>query len=198
MDWKLIRIEKETNHPFLNHFVFHYQVDKGGEVSEYPYYVASRREVGDLQAETRLHQADGVVVLALTEEEDPSLLVIKVFRPALNEYVIEFPAGLVDKKDSSPLETAVRETEEETGFILKDAHLFCPPSPTSSGLSDELVAIVEGRVDAKAVASLEEYEDIEYRFVKLSEIKDYFASSGMLVALNVRLIVEALLEKYHG
>ena len=198
MDWKLIRIEKETNHPFLNHFVFRYEVNKGSGVTEYPYYVASRREVGELQAETRQYEADGVVVLALTEEKDPSLLLIKVFRPALNDYVIEFPAGLVDRNDTSPLQTAIRETEEETGFILKDARLFCPPSPTSSGLSDELVTIVEGRVDEKAVASLEEYEDIEYRFVKLSKIKEYFAFSGKLVALNVRLLVEYLLERYRA
>ena len=197
MDWTLKRIEKETDHRFLNFFVFHYEVKKEGEVTDYPYFLASRREKNDLQALTKKGLADGVIVCALTEEEDPSLLLIEVFRPALNDYVVEFPAGLTEG-DASPLDTAVRETLEETGFVLKDVRLLCPPSPTSSGLSDELVAVVEGRIDAQSIRHLEDYEDISYRLVKLSKARDYFATCRHLVALNVRLIVERLLEKYHG
>ncbi|MBQ7249999.1 MAG: NUDIX hydrolase [Bacilli bacterium] len=197
MDWTLRRIEKETDHRFLNFFVFHYEVEKEGKVTDYPYFLASRREKDDLQALTKKGLADGVIVCALTEEEDPSLLLIEVFRPALNDYVVEFPAGLTEG-DASPLDTAVRETLEETGFVLKDVRLLCPPSPTSSGLSDELVAVVEGRIDAQSIRHLEDYEDISYRLVKLSKVKDYFGTCGHMVALNVRLLVERLLEKHHG
>ncbi len=198
MNWKLVRIEKETDHRFLNFFTFHFEVEKEGHVSSYPYFVASRREENRLEALTKAKNPDGVLVAALTDEEDPSILLVEVFRPALNDYVVEFPAGLLAEEGEDPLETARRETKEETGFSLKDVRLLCPASPTSSGLSDELVAVVEGKVDASGKRALEEYEDIDYRFVKLSEAKEYFASCGRLVALNVRLCVEILWERYHG
>ena len=197
MNWTLKTIQKETDHRFLNFFVFHYEVEKEGKVSDYPYFVASRREEKDLEALTKNGKADGVLVCALTEEEDPSVLLIEVFRPALNDYVVEFPAGLADKNES-PLETAVRETKEETGFVLKDVKLLCPPSPTTSGLTDELVAVAEGKVDAASARHLEEYEDINWRFVKLKDVRSYFETCGHLVALNVRLAIEAVLGRRNG
>lgn len=198
MKWTLSSIEKETNHRFLNFYTYHYEVEKEGKTVSYPYFVASRRDEGKLEALTKKGKADGVLVAVVTEEEEPSILLIDVFRPPLNDYVVEFPAGLLADEDEDPLDCARRETKEETGFILRDLRLLCPPSPTSSGLSDELVAVVEGRIDAQGKRALEEYEDIDYRFVKLSEVKEYFATCGHLVALNVRLAVEALLERYHG
>ena len=198
MKWTLERIEKETNHRFLNFYTYHYQVEKDGKLEPYPYFVASRREDDKLEALSKKRKPDGVLVAVLTEEEDPSILLIDVFRPPLNDYVVEFPAGLVSEEDEGPLETARRETEEETGFLLRELHLLCPPSPTSSGLSDELVAVVEGKINAQGKRALEEFEDINYRFVKLSEVKEYFDTCGHLVALNVRLAVEILLERYHG
>ncbi len=196
MNWKLKSIQKETDHRFLNFYVFHYEVEKEGKTSDYPYFVSSRRGDDELEALTKKGQADGVVVCALTDEDEPSLLFIEVFRPPLNDYVIEFPAGLTMDGDKDPLETAKRESEEETGFTLRDVRLLCPPSPTSSGLTDELCAVVEGKIDAQLSQKLEEYEDIHFRLVKLSQVRHFFETCGHLVALNVRLITEAVLERY--
>ncbi len=198
MNWTLKGVSKETEHRFLNFYVYHYEVEKDGTRSDYPYFVATRREDGQLEALTKKGRADGVLVCALTDEKEPSILLIDVFRPPLNDYVVEFPAGLCAPEDVTPLETARRETIEETGFTLRDVKLLCPPSPTTSGLTDELVAVVEGKVDAKCARALEEYEDIDYRFVKLSEVRSYFETCGRPVALNVRLAVEILLERYRG
>ena len=197
MKWTLKKVEKETDHRFLNFFVFHYEVGKDGKVSDYPYFVASRREGDALEAVSKQNKADGVLVCALTDEEEPAILFIEVFRPPLNDYVVEFPAGLMAPEDESPLEAARRETREETGFTLKDVRLLCPPSPTTSGLTDELVAVVEGKIDAQCARGLEEFEDIDYRFVKLSKVREYFATCGHHVALNTRLVVEMILERYH-
>ena len=105
MNWTLRSIKQETHHRFLNFFVFHYDVEKDGETMDYPYFLASRNSEEKLEAKTKKGLADGVIVCALTDEEEPSLLLIEVLRPPLNAYVVEFPAGLTGEEDASPIET---------------------------------------------------------------------------------------------
>ncbi len=53
------------------------------------------------------------VVLALTPEED--VLLVREFRPGVEEVLRELPGGLIDE-DEEPLEAARRELLEETGY----------------------------------------------------------------------------------
>ena len=51
--------------------------------------------------------------------ETTKTLVISQFRPPLNTWSIEFPAGLIDEGET-PEEAARRELAEETGYIASD------------------------------------------------------------------------------
>jgi len=57
---------------------------------------------------------DGVVIMAALTP-DRRLVLIRQFRPALESYIIELPAGLIDKGES-PDEACRRELIEETGL----------------------------------------------------------------------------------
>lgn len=48
----------------------------------------------------------------------PAVILQKQYRPALGQMVIELPAGLVDEGET-PQQAAIRELEEETGYIAK-------------------------------------------------------------------------------
>ena len=195
MEWKLKEICKETDHRFLNFYTLHYEV--GEEKKPYAYFLASRRELDHLLVSTGdIHRADGVLVVALKEEPEPSVLVVEVFRPAMGRKVLEFPAGISDPLDQSPFDTARRETKEETGFTLLDPVLLCPPSPTSSGLSDELVAIVMGKVVEAGESALEPFEDISSYFLPIKDIPAFLNDPECLMALNTRLVFHLLVEKY--
>ena len=152
----------------------------------------------DLLVQTKDYgRPDGVLIVALKEDEaGPSVLMIEQFRPSAGAFVLEFPAGLLDASDRSFTETAVREAKEETGVDLVDVKLLCPPSPTSIGLSDEMLAVVEGKVAAISSTHLEKFEDIHARFVPLSEARALLNDPHRLIALNVRLCLEILLERY--
>jgi len=197
MDWKLMKIDQETDHRFLNFFTFHYTVQDEKGTRDYPYFVASRhdREHLVVNSEKPL-RPDGVLIVALTEENEPSLLVIREFRPAFNDFIIALPAGLMDEQDPSPLVTASRECQEETGMILSDVSLLCPGSPTSAGLSDEVVAVVEGTIKAQGQSALETFEDISASLVPLSSLRDILDDPNVIVALNVRLLMLFVLERY--
>ncbi len=58
-------------------------------------------------------QPDYVTVLAMTPEQQ--ILLVRQYRPAIERFSLELPAGMVDPGED-PKETAVRELLEETGY----------------------------------------------------------------------------------
>lgn len=195
MNWKLASIQKDTEHRFLNLYTLHYEVNG----KPYSYFVASRHEnMADLRANNKEYRrSDGVLIVAYREgKEEKEILLVKVFRPALNAKCLEFPAGLLDIEDSDELEAAKREAKEETGVTLSHLELLMPSSPTSSGLSDEEVAVVMGEVTSQGEKSLEEFEDIDGGFYPLSKVKELLEDKDALIAANVRLICLLLLERW--
>lgn len=200
MKWKLINVNQETNHPFLNYYTLTYQVEeKNGNIKNYSYYIASRRNKENLIALTKDYtKSDGVLIPCYLI--DPitnllSLIITKQFRPALNRYVYSFPAGLVDK-DESIIQAAIREAHEEVGVILENIELIASPSPTSSGLSDELNSIVLGKVSHFELSSLEEFEDINYQIVAFKDLEQFVKDHFM--ALQIQILIKYLLLKFKG
>ena len=57
--------------------------------------------------------------VSIMVEKDGMFLVEKQFRYGANDYVEEFPCGMVEK-DEDPLDAVIRELEEETGIKLLD------------------------------------------------------------------------------
>lgn len=80
--------------------------------------------------------AVGVVPLRASGPGGPSVVLVRQYRPATGEWVLEIPAGLRDVAGEAPEVTAARELEEEVGFTAgKLKRLF--HAYTSPGLSDE-------------------------------------------------------------
>ena len=197
MEWKIIDAKQETDHRFLNFYVLRYEVDEDGVKKEYPYFIASRRQKEDLAVFGNADKGDAVIVLVVDDcRDDWRILLIDIFRPALNRRVIEFPAGLLGKEDEGSLiKAAIRETIEETGIHIKDPIVICPPSPTSTGLSDETNGVVLARIDESGARALEEFEDISYRFVNFSDIPGLLEDENVYMALSTRLCLLYLSEK---
>lgn len=63
-----------------------------------------------------------VVVLPLFD--DGTVLLERQFRYPLNQVFIEFPAGKIDP-DEDPLDCAMRELQEETGYTASDWKFVC-------------------------------------------------------------------------
>lgn len=193
MEWKLVDIKQETNHPYLNFFTFIYEIKDGEQIKQYSYYVASRHSKDKLYALHHSNKPDGVLIPCyhIDENGKVSLLISSQFRPALNRVVTSIPAGLVDEGENL-FDTAKREAMEEGGVIIDELELLAPASSTSSGLSDEINAIVLGKVVGFTESKKEEFEDIKTRLIPLNELVRMLDDDKYFFAMNVRLLVKYL------
>ena len=102
-----------------------------------PWMSVIEREVAYKNGTTELYHAVGqqdyVGIVALTP--DGRIPVVRQYRPALERFTWELPAGLVDKGEDPAL-TCERELAEETGYPSKAVHALGIYSPCTSRLSN--------------------------------------------------------------
>lgn len=136
-----------------------------------------------------------VVVVPVTVEKE--FLLIRQFRPVINNFVIEFPAGLNDKEESL-IDAARRELIEETGYDSEDL-IFLADGPVSSGMSTEIITAFLAKNAVPASKQLkekypaDESEDIEIiksPFSGVNEILQTYKEKGDYVDLKVYGLIE--------
>lgn len=133
---KIESVEKLIGYRHLNMYAISYY-DRSGR--RRAWYMASRNDP-PLCVSGRFAIPDAVVIVAL-HKESSKLVLIKEFRVPLGGYQYGFPAGLVD--DGEALEAACsRELHEETGLSVVRLIKSSPPVYSSSGMTDESVAMV--------------------------------------------------------
>lgn len=98
----------------------------------------------------RNNPGGAVIILAVTPED--KVLFVEQYRVAVQQFTIEMPAGLVgdlaDQEHESALLAAQRELEEETGYRCSNV-TFVHEGPSSSGMSNEIIAFVQAHDLAK-------------------------------------------------
>lgn len=129
---------------------------------------------------------EAVVVLPFITSE--KIILIKQFRPSVNDYIIEAPAGVVDK-DETPEETARRELVEEIGYYPSRLTKLGSFMPTPGYSTEILHFYIAENLEYRGMRP-EKYEVIEpfivdlekvYRMVLNNEIKD--AKTALLILL---------------
>ena len=151
-------IRKLTDNRFLNLYELDARFRDG---SRAPYYVASRRKNTDsLKAVTHDSQPDGVILYGVYGENRDKVVLVRQFRYPINDYVYEFPAGLVEPGEDM-LEAGIREMHEETGLRFTPAET-ARPYFTTVGMTDESCGTVFGYCSGvPSSAGQEGTEDIQ-------------------------------------
>ncbi len=147
------------------------------------------------EAVERINSKGIVVVIPITPQEE--FVFIRQFRPAFGGFVIEFPAGLNDKKEFLT-EVAKRELIEETG-MLSDDIVFLAEGPVSSGLSTEVITVYiakdvkEASDEIKKNFPPDETENIEVIKVPSDEVFTFLEKrrlAGDLIDLKIYGFIE--------
>ncbi len=89
---------------------------------------------GNTVTHTTIEHPGAAVILPVTS--DNKIIMVNQFRPSLKKWLLELPAGTIEKPES-PLSCAKRELEEETGYSaqsFKELGQFTP----LAGFCDEI------------------------------------------------------------
>ena len=108
-----------------------------------------------------------VAVIAVTDEG--KIVLVEQYRKAMEKALVEIPAGKLEQGEA-PLATAMRELEEETGYICEDMKLLYS-FYTSPGFADEIIYLYEatGLTKKEDKADLDEDEFVDLLEVTLEE-----------------------------
>ena len=135
-----------------------------------------------------VHHPGASAVVAI--DDDGRIIMEKQFRYALNDYLLEIPAGKLDAGED-PLVCAKRELEEETGIIASE-WISLGTSATSPGFCNEVIHlyVAKGLSKGKIHWDEDEYVEVErYTFdellqrIKDETIKDSKTLSALLLAM---------------
>ncbi|BCG48761.1 ADP-ribose pyrophosphatase [Citrifermentans bremense] len=129
----------------------------------------------------------GAAVLPL--HADGSVTLIRQLRPAINDFLMEIPAGRLSKGED-PAACATRELIEETGLR---ADKFTPlgilhPSP---GVFDEVVHLYLATGLAEGEAEPEDYEDISSIRIPLAKALEMAADGSITDGKTIAALLRA-------
>ncbi|MCF7790844.1 MAG: NUDIX hydrolase [Victivallales bacterium] len=126
-------------------------------------------------------QDRGAVVIIAKLKPSERVILIRQYRPPVESYIFEFPAGLIDDGESAET-AALRELYEETGYCGRIISLTQPVYNTP-GLTDETVSIAFVVVDETAVQNKnpqqnnEPTEDIEVYAEDIGKLTEFLQNA---------------------
>lgn len=107
--------------------------------------------------------------VAVIVRKDNKVALIRQFRSTTGKYYIEIPAGIIEENETES-EAAIRETREETGLLVKDAHVLVKgPSLLDSSKSDENYGVAVAEVYGQKERCLDEMEQIDSEVIWMNE-----------------------------
>lgn len=121
----------------------------------------------------------GAVGILATMKGSGEIVLIRQYRPPLDRFAIEFPAGLIDDGEDAGT-AALRELREETGYkgtLLK----VTERAYSSPGLSDEFLIFARVEIDpalqGEIQTDFDESESIETFLVSPDQFSDFLENA---------------------
>ncbi|KAF5714450.1 Nudix hydrolase [Fusarium mundagurra] len=111
--------------------------------------------------------------ILLHPSKPASTLLVIQYRPPLDAYTIEWPAGLIDAEETAE-EAAVREFKEETGYDCKVLSVSpaqaADPGMSNANMQLAMVEVQLGENDEEPEQRLDDGEHIQREVIPLSEL----------------------------
>lgn len=123
---------------------------------------------------------------------DGRIVMVRQYRHALGETIIEIPGGCVDDTDNSTEEAIARELLEETGYEFSSYEYLGRISPNPSTNSNVLHMYLAKGGKQVAQQKLDENEEIEVVLLSVDELKQLLRENKLPQAMHVTCILYAL------
>lgn len=163
---KFNKIEKVHKGRFIDRYDITYTT---ADNQKKVYEIISRNKNITTAEDIKNPNTDGVVIV-MTDEANEKILLNKEFRLSVNDYVYNFPAGLIDSGET-PEVAAARELKEETGLDIVRIEDKLYDSYSAIGFSNETNAVIIGVAKGEFAPSTSTVEEIEAKWYTRDEIK---------------------------
>ncbi|HBV77434.1 MULTISPECIES: NUDIX hydrolase [Vibrio] len=148
---------------------------------------------GRIVRHTTIVHPGAAVILPITLNNQ--VILLRQFRPSLNKWILELPAGTIEN-DEAPIECARRELTEETGYQANTFHPLGQCTPLA-GFCDEIQHLfVATDLNQTASLSLDEDEVIEVIKADLNTIEHWIRHDKITDAKTITCISKAKLCGY--
>ncbi len=130
-------------------------------------------------------------IVVIPQLANGNLLLIKQYRSSINQQILEFPAGTLEKGES-PLACVKREVKEEVSMEAQEFIELGKLVPTP-GFCDEIQYCYLARKLQPCNCSPEEDEIIEVQEMSVAEVKDQIKKNNLFDAKSIAIFTKALL-----
>ena len=138
-----------------------------------------------------LHLPGAVAILAIDDEDN--IFFVEQFRHAVDELLLELPAGMLEKGED-PQEAALRELEEETGY--KAHHIeFLASFFTSPGVVNEMLYLYLADHLEKTAQHLDDDEFLKVRRIPSAQVKQMILDNKLNDGKSILAYTLAMLKK---
>ena len=134
-------------------------------------------------------------VTALTCTTDNKFIILKQYRPAVEDYTFELPSGHTEDGET-PDQAMIRELKEETGCLVSDVTLLRKVIPDTGRLENRLWAFYINNVKVKYIPDPAENDGIEVQLVSRQKLFKMIKSGQMNHALDLSVIALAIFQNY--
>ncbi len=128
----------------------------------------------------RVNTQDGVLMIVVTKEE--KLILVQQFRPAVNQYTLEFPAGQIEEGETPEI-AAARELNEETGYICESMRVIGKGFPMANRVNaEDIIVFGKNAVQRKDFVKKEKIETLiksPEEIKKLALMREFSFLPGM-------------------
>ena len=119
---------------------------------------------------------------------------VKQYRHAIEDVVIEIPGGCVDDTDKNHEEAISRELMEETGYEFNSFEYLGKISPNPSTNTNWMHMFLATGGRKVKDQSLDQNEEIEVVLLELDELKKLLKEHGIIQAMHVTTILYGLMK----